>query len=265
MPDVNLNEGVDAANKQRAAGTSLISSQKAENQDYLSRYRNALAGQEKQTALAGRLSSELGLDKARGATSMLNTTINNMPGVLKTASVGKDINSNQLQRLTSARLAPLQSEYANASALQSSLEGQLNQRLGYEVADQQKELLPYQTEQSLMQSTQGNEIGMFTSANQNELNAINQKISSGVQISEGEKNRAQQLELQKMADSEARARAEMSSSSSPYTTLSEGQTLYNTATGTPVYTAKKTKVPTSGGGGFNLSAAVKSLQGGGWG
>lgn len=242
MIDVNLNEGLDAAKAQRNAGTSLISSQKAENQDYLSRYRNALAGQETQTAASQRLTGELGLDKARGAASTLNTTINNMPGVLKEASRGRDINANQLQRLTGARLAPLQSQYANASALQSSLEGQLSQRLGLELNDQNKALQPFGVEQSMMQSTQGNEVGMFTAANQNELNAINQKISSGVQISEGEKNRAQQLELQKQSDSEAMARAQLGGSS-PFQTLSEGETLFNTATGKVVHKAGKTYAP----------------------
>lgn len=245
--DVNLNEGVDAAQKQRNAGTSLISSQKAENQDYLGRYRNALAGQESTSAAAGRISGEIGLDKARGATTALNTQINNLPGVLKTASAGKDINANQLQRLTAARIAPIQATYANASALQGRLESELGTRLGYQTTDNNRALLPFQTEQSLLQSSQGNETGLFTAANQAELSAIQAKIAAGVQISEGEKNRAQQLELQKRSDSEAMARAQLGGSASPYQTLSEGQTLFDTSSGQPVYTAKKTKVPTSGG------------------
>lgn len=262
MADVNLDQGVQASQAQRTAGTSLMAGQKAENQDYLGRYRNALAGQETQTAASGRLTSELGLDKARGAATTLNTNINNLPGVLRTASVGKDINSNQLQRLTAARLAPLQSEYANASSLQSSLEGQLSNRLGLELADQSKELQPYGVEQSMMQSTQGNEVGMFNAANQNELNAINQKIASGVQISEGEKNRAQELSIAKQNNDAAMARQSASNSNSPYQTLSEGQTLYDTGAGKAVYTAGKTTAPKAAGSSYKPNFGITAT--GGW-
>lgn len=266
MADPNLNEGVDAARAQRTAGTSLISSQKAENADYLNRYKGALAGQETQTAASQRLSGELGLDKARGAATTLNTQINNLPGVLKTASQGRDINANQLQRLTAARLAPIQANYANATSLQSSLEGQLGQRLGLELADQQKALMPYQTEQSLLQSSQGNEMGLFTAANANELGAIQSKIAAGVQISEGEKNRAHQLEMQKQAAADQRALQESQGGSNPFMTLSEGQTLYNTQTGAPVYTANKTKAPSAASGPrYQTTLGQPKASTGGWG
>ena len=58
-----------------------------------------------------------------------------------------------------------------------------------------KALLPYQSEQTMLNDRLARETSMFTTENSNELNGLIAKIQSGVTLSEGEANRANSLAI----------------------------------------------------------------------
>ena len=68
--------------------------------------------------------------------------------------------------------------------------------MGYAQADQNRALLPYQTEQSLMSDRFARETTGYTSAMQGELDSIIGRMNAGIQISEAEKSRAHELALE---------------------------------------------------------------------
>lgn len=254
QPD--LNAPVAQAQQNKLDLKDLFTTQRGESGDYLSRFSNFVNSQPSQQALADRIGGELGLPQLRSNNQSLQNTLFNLPSTYSAATRGFDVNANQLSRIIGQK----QSELSPAAALSqqnvNTAENTLNTRLGYANADFQNKLLPYQTESSMLGDRLARETTGYTQAMQSELDAIIAKMNAGVQISEGEKNRAHELAMAEQSFNNAKAlneqQAKLSGSGSSqnrYITLADGATLYDTQTGKTVSSNQKDFKATGGGGG----------------
>lgn len=193
MADLNLNEITDAATRQRAGTQGFLAGQQGATQDFLGRYTGAIGAQPTTSALAERIGNEVGLPQLQANSRSLNQTLFNLPQTYSKATTGYDVNANQLARIIGQKQSELAPSAALASQNALTAQGDVNTRLGYEQADQAKALVPYQTEQQLLTDRLARESTLYSQNNQHELDSIIAKMTAGVTLSEGEKNRAQQL------------------------------------------------------------------------
>jgi len=195
MTEPNLNELTDTTARQKAATQELLTGQNALSSDFLKRYTGAIGSQETSSAMAERLGKELGIPTLQANATMLRNTMTNLPSTYSKAMTGFDVNANQLARVIGQKSSELAPALTTAESSLSTAQGNLGTRMGYETADQAKQLLPYSVEQSQLNDRLARETTLYTQDNTNELNALIQKINAGVTLSEGEKNRAQQLAI----------------------------------------------------------------------
>lgn len=255
MADIDLNAPVAAAQQMRQNTQGFLAGQNNLTGDFLSRYTGALGSQEKTGALASRIGSELGLPQLQTNANMLRDTLTNLPGTYSKATTGFDVNANQLQRVITQKAGELAPAVETSERALNNAQTNLNTRLGYETRDQDRALKPFEVEQSFLSDRLARETSLYSQDNQRELDAIIAKLNSGVQLSEGEKNRAQQLalaekgyqnELEKIKKSAEYNKA----SQDRYITLGDGATLYDTLTGKVVSENSKNF---SGGAGETFS------------
>jgi len=180
---------------QRAAGASLLADQQGQTSNFLQKYSNTIANQGSTADMAGRISSELNLPQLRETSKTLNqrmlmTPLNNMSDTR-----GSNVTQNQLNNLNTYDLNKLAIPAQLAEQNTQTAENSLNTRLGYAQNDWNRQLLPLNSEQSFLSDRLARETSMFSEQNQNELNAMIQKMNAGITLSEGEKNRAQSLAI----------------------------------------------------------------------
>lgn len=201
----NLTGAVD---RQRSMGQRLLGNQDLMTSNFLGNYGNAIGGQEKMRAMYGRLGDELGLPGLQRNAQNLTAQLEAIPQTYANATRGFDVNANQLARIQNtkaAQLAPLaQKATTQAQNAQNLIATQM--QLGQ--AEQQKELLPYQMQGQFLTDRLARETSMFTQDNQNELQALTAKMNAGIQLTEAEKNRAQELEVQRRNFENSKALAE---------------------------------------------------------
>ena len=186
------------AAKTGAARTALQTGQAAEGSDFLSRYRGAVLGQETVPAMYARIAKETGLDTAKAANQQVQGTLTQLPYTYSKATRGFDVNANQLQRIIGQKASELAPTAAATAASAASAQEAADRMMGYTQAQQAKELTPFSTEQTLLMDRQARETSGFPAQAEMEYNALVQKAQMGITLSEGEKNRAAQLEAAKM-------------------------------------------------------------------
>lgn len=193
MDTPDLNAPVQAAQAQKGQLDSLYGAQRGETGDYLSRLSGFVNNRPTSQALSERIGGELGLPQLRGNSQALNQTLFNLPQTYSKATSGFNVNQNQLDRAVGTKQAQLAPAAALASQNTLNAENQLTQRMGYEQQDFQNNLIPYQSEQGLLSDRLSRESTGYSNQMQNELTAIISKMNGGITLSEGEKNRANQL------------------------------------------------------------------------
>jgi len=224
--------------------------QDTQTNDFLDRFKGAIGNQETTTAMAGRLGNELGLPTLQKNAQSLNQNLLDLPETYGSASRGFDVNANQLQRIVGTKQAELSPFAQRATEQAQNAQNSVNTLLGYGQADQAKALMPYQTEQSFLTDRLARETTMFSQENENELNAIMDKVRNGIALSEGEKNRANALAVAEQSYQNQRKlndqTAAQSSNSNQY--LSGGQ-FYDTKSG------KWITAPKAGGSGAKSASS----------
>lgn len=189
--------GGDLMNKAKSiapARQALEGRQYGQEQDYLTRFRQGIAQQEAMPHMMTRLGNELGLPQAQQAYLNLQKTVAELPETYQKATTGMDVNANQLSRIVGTKSAALAPALETAKA---GYETGLNERdrlIAATQAEQQKQLQPYEKEQQFMSDRWARESSGFSTDNQMELDAYKAKLSSGVQLTEGEQGRANELE-----------------------------------------------------------------------
>jgi hypothetical protein len=228
MADINLNEITDATARQRANTSAFNEGQSALSADYLKRFSDFINGQEGASAMAGRIGTELGIPTLRANAGMLRDTLTNLPTTYSKAMTGRDVNANQLSRIIGQKSSELAPIVETTERALSSAQNDLNTRMGYEQFDQNKALIPYQTEKDLLAERQARETTLFSKDNENELTALIQKLNAGVTLSEGEKKRANDLAIAEKGYQSALEVAKINANR--VMALSNGQGIYNPAT-----------------------------------
>lgn len=195
MDTPNLNQITDLTNTQRANTQNFQNGQNSLTSDFLNRYTGAINNQETSTAMANRIGGELNLPTLQKNANTINNTISNIPTTYSKATTGYDVNANQLSRIIGQKTSDLAPAATTANNALSSAQSTLNTQMGYQQADQAKALQPYQTEQSLLSDRLARESSMYSQENQNELDGLIAKTNAGITLSEGEKNRQQELAI----------------------------------------------------------------------
>jgi hypothetical protein len=193
MTEPDLNQITNLTTAQKANSQGLLNKQGGESADYLKRYTDFLGSQEGASAMSSRIGEELGIPSLQKNATMLRNTLTNLPGTYSKAMTGYDVNQNQLSRVIGQKSSELSPIVETTERALAGAQNTLGQRMGFEQADQQKALLPYQTEKELLSDRQARETTLYSQDNQNELNGLITKINAGITLSEGEKNRAAQL------------------------------------------------------------------------
>lgn len=176
-----------------SARNTFNAGQAGQEQDYLTRYRNAIGGQENTQAMANRLGTELGLPELRKTAFGLGQTLEGIPGVQTAATRGFDVNANQLQRIIAAKQAQIAPLYQKAVGQQQFAEGQLGEQLGYAQADRDRELLPFSAEGDFLSARLAREATGFSEDMGNTLSLYLNRLARGEQLSDAETARMNQL------------------------------------------------------------------------
>lgn len=230
----DFSQGVDQYIKNAPTNLkNFQTGQQSQESDYLNRFRDVIAGQPTTSALASRIGDELGLPALRGAAQGLNQSLLDLPSVYSKATRGFDVNSNQLSRIIAQKQSEIAPYATAATTAQQNAEQQLATRLGYEQTDQAKQLMPYQTEQQMLSERLARESTGYTTMMQQEFEGYLEKMRQGVTLSEGEKNRANQLAVAEKAYQQAIKVAEINNANkAQYEAFPTGSSaLYNVQTG----------------------------------
>jgi len=180
---------------QRAAGGQMLQGQDQQVGNWLSNYSGAINNQEKMRAMYSRLGDELGLPGLMSQANTLNATLEAVPQTYTAATRGFDTNANQLARIVGTKQAQLAPLAQKATTQAQFAQDQLGVQMGLEQQQQAKELSPYTYEKEFLMDRIARETSMFTTANENELNALVAKMQSGVELNEGEKKRINDLTI----------------------------------------------------------------------
>lgn len=244
-PDLSQLDTLTAT--QKAGGQNLLSGQSADDLAYLKQYTDFLNSQEGQSAMAKRIGGELGIPALQANATMLQNTLTNLPSTYSKAMTGYDVNQNQLARTIGQKSSELQPMVTTAENSLNAANTNLNNQMGYATADQAKAALPYATEKELMLDRQARETTLYSQDNQNELNALISKLQMGVTLSEGEKNRAQELSIQENnynnAKEAAKTAAQTAGPNTQIVTVNGKQVLINSQTGQVISTYGSATTP----------------------
>ena len=188
----------------------LAKGQADREEGFLTRFRETITGQETLPAMSERLGAELGLpglrESTRGLTEAaidLEGLLFGLPGRVAGETRGFDVTQGQLERIQEERArGPRGQLIETARAAERSggrlagLESQLGQRLGLGVAQQEKELRPFEAEIGLISERAAREVTLYTADKQNELAVLLQKMQTQGQLDLNDAQRIADLALQ---------------------------------------------------------------------
>lgn len=239
---MDLNAPVAAAQANKQTTQNLVNGFQGQTNDFLSRFKTAIGGQESTTDAANRLGQQYNLPTLQANAAQANRSLQNITPNAIANTRGFDVNNNQLQSLISDKIAKLSPVAQQATQQAQDAQNQVNTGLGYLQTDQAKALQPFQAEQSLMPGLQSLTLTGYDQGNADELSALLAKQSAGVTLSEGEKNRANQLALaeqqhkytmdqQNSQNAFTASQNALAASQPNYQSVTPGGQLFNTATG----------------------------------
>ena len=194
----------------------------------MTKFGNTITGQGTTQGAAERIGGELGLPQLRQNAFNMQQQLIDLPGLHTSASRGFDVNANQLGRIINEKTAQIAPFAQRATAQAQFAEGELGTRLGYLQNDWNRQLLPLTTEKDFLSDRFAREVSVYSQQDQNELNAILDKIKNGVQISESERDRANALSIAEKGYESALKVAQENNKPKPFA-LSNGQGVYNPA------------------------------------
>lgn len=180
------------------ARTSFYNGQRGDITDFLGRYSGAINAQEPLSHMQDRIGRELGIPALQQNANTLNTTAANIPFTYGSATRGFNVNANQLGRIVGTKSAEIAPALTTANNALSSAQSTMNMRMGYEQAQQDKYLKPYESEQTLMNDRLARESTGFTSEAEGKLSAYIEKMKGGITLSRGEQDNAERLAAAKL-------------------------------------------------------------------
>lgn len=193
LTEPNLNDIDTALAKQKTGVAGRQAGFAADENAFTGKYSSAINSQEALPAMYKRIGDELNLPTLQANAQSLNQTVRDLPQTYSAATRGFDVNANQLSRIVGQKSSELAPALATANEALGTAQGNLNTRMGFEQADQERLLKPLGVEQQMLSERIARENTAYSQEDQNELNGLLQKMQMGVTLSEGEKNRAAQL------------------------------------------------------------------------
>lgn len=184
-----------AIQKNFTPGDVYNANQAKEQEDAFMTALNAkIGGQEKLGDMATRIGGELGLPALRESAFQLTDTLKKIPKVQETVAKQVGISAPRLAQRTAAeqgKIAPLAQD---AVSQQQFAETELGTRLGYGVAEQEKELRPFfEAQLPLLQDRLARENSNYQQDKQDELDILLTKMSQNFEMTQNELDRAATL------------------------------------------------------------------------
>lgn len=174
----------------------LAEQQAGREEDYLARFRETLAAQEKIPTMAGRLGAELGLPGLRETAYGLQAGLTAVPEQERLISQQIGISAPRLERRIAQRQAEIAPSALRAAEAQQFAERELGERLGYGLAEQERELMPFETEAEMISDRAARELSMWTTEREGELDTLLKRMEIEGQLRTDEMTRAHELAMQ---------------------------------------------------------------------
>ncbi len=169
----------DMLTQQSTDTAAQNTAQEAKQNDFLTRFRTAIGGQESLPNAATRIGGTLGLPGLQSTAQGLIKSVAQIPQVQQTATRGYNVNANQLSQIIASKQAQLAPAAQQAVTQEQTGEQQLGQQLGYLQTQQAKELQPFQTEGSMLSDQIAREMSGYTQDKQNQLQAYLAQMQAG--------------------------------------------------------------------------------------
>jgi hypothetical protein len=187
-----------------------LGKQKKEQEQYLSGFRKALAGQERLPAMRERYAETFGLPQLREREQDYSELAGNLASQIRALPedvAGRTreslVTDPQRQRIIQKQQEPLLQGLQDVGTLGAQTAQQISQRerqlgtmMGLEQAQQNRELMPWQQKYDLMNVNQAREMTGWTFGKEMELNRLLNNAQMGMQLDQAEQNRLHQLAMQ---------------------------------------------------------------------
>lgn len=180
---------------QRNASQGMLGNQDTMTNKFLGNYANAIGNQETTNAMWNRLANETGFNRYNQQALDINNQLAAIPQTYTAATRGFDVNANQLGRIMNMQTEKLSPIAQRATAQAQNAGNLMTNQMNLGQQQQQKELLPYQAQQSFLTDRIARETSMFTQDNQNELQALTNKMNAGITLTNAERERVNQLKI----------------------------------------------------------------------
>ncbi len=181
---------------QTQQATELATSQKAEETSFLDALREKIGGQEKIGAAAERIGGELQLPALRQSSFDLLQTLEGVRGRQLGQAQKFGISASNLERRISAETGRLAPAAQKSISQQQFGEAELGRRLGFLLAEQEKELsVDFGPGFNLLNSRLARENSNFQLEQQQELSVLLTNMAQAGVASQNELNRIQELAL----------------------------------------------------------------------
>lgn len=188
------------------ARTSFYGGQRNDINDFLGRYKTAIAGQTPYSALQERAENEYGVPQLQKTATTVQNAFNAIPGTYTSGAKGYDVNANQLSKIIGTKTSEMAPAVQASNTALSNATTAAGARTAQGIAQQEKELRPYASEQSMLGDALARESTGFTTEMEAKLNGYLDKMKQGIALSTTEYQEAQ-----------AYARAKLSYDASKYT------------------------------------------------
>ena len=251
------------AQDSRAAMNDLLAGQEAKQADFIKRYTEKISGLPTTQSLwqQGQTATGFDIPTLAATSNTYQQAVKQIPGTETATTRAFNVSSNQLKGRIAQKLSDVSPKAQEAlNALQFGT-GQVGDWVQRGQADISRELLPYQTEASMISDAASRAVTGYTSAMQSDLGVLLEKMKEGYQATQAELDRANELAVkereytntQKMFDY-AKSQgytppgytSTTSSTKAADKFLEVGDSLYNTETGQWV-SAPKSASSSSGG------------------
>jgi len=220
------------------ARTSFYTGQRGDVNEFLSRYRSTIAGQTPYSAVRERAENEYGVPQLRTTATTLRNTLNQIPYTTSAAAKGFDVNANQQNRMIAQQTSDMAPGVTAAETALSNAELGADKRYQSTLDQQEKELRPFTSEQSMLGEALAREATGFTTEMEAKLNSYLEKMKQGIALSTTEYQEAQAYARQKLQYDQAVKVAEIDAAgklavakANPYSTVGYDSGIYNTQTG----------------------------------
>jgi hypothetical protein len=212
----------------RAGFNSLYGEQNATQNDFINQYKQAISSNPSVQNLYTTGNELYNVPGLASRANTLNNLVLTTPQTTLDTAKGFNYDQNQVNNqtaLTLGRLSPLATAATNQLQTAQGLAGQYVQA---GITQNQFNLLPVQAQQQYLSELYARQQSGYTTAAEQEYNGLVAKMQSGVQLSQAEYTRANQLA---QSEYDYKSAVQTAQLANQYKNVAAGNTLVNTFTG----------------------------------